>query len=191
MAEHLDRASLGSQEGGLGLGKGGDGRADSLKGPQAGALDVNVEGAQRGEDRVREGQHVIARDSIKPSGGVFVQAAKVSSQAGRGDGGKGLRGRRREVGQALEEHIPPWFIKLGCSTPVRGPEGSKPFNGGISMRVGNGLSDSQPGKVLSETVEPSLVIRDRHDREAVGLPRNGVRGEQGLWVVMRPVRRSH
>ena len=180
LAEHLDRASLGSEKGGLGFGEGGDGRADSLKRPQSGALDVIVEGAQRGEDRVREGQHVIARDAIKPSGGVFVQAAKMSSQTGRGDGRKGLRRRRGEVGQALEEHIPPWFIKLGCSTPVRGPEGSKPFNGGIRMGIGDGLSDSQPSEVMSEAVKPSLVIRHRHDREAVGLPGNGVRGEQGF-----------
>ena len=162
------------------MARGGDGRADSLKRPQSGALDVIVEGAQRGEDRVREGQHVIARDAIKPSGGVFVQAAKMSSQTGRGDGREGLRRRRGEVGQALEEHIPPWFIKLGCSTPVRGPEGSKPFNGGIRMGIGDGLSDSQPSEVMSEAVKPSLVIRHRHDREAVGLPGNGVRGEQGF-----------
>ena len=40
LAEHLDRTGLGGEKGGLGFGEGGDGRADGLKGPQSGALDV-------------------------------------------------------------------------------------------------------------------------------------------------------
>ena len=77
--------------------------------------------------------------------------------------------------------IPPWFIKLGCSTPVRSPS----INGSVSMGVWDGLSDGQPSEVMSEMGKPSLVVRHRNDRED-----DGSRGSSP-WVVMRPVWRSH
>ena len=40
LTEHLDGSGLGGKKGGLSFGKGGDGRADSLEGPQSSALNV-------------------------------------------------------------------------------------------------------------------------------------------------------
>ena len=133
MAKHLDRTGLRGKKGGLRFSKGGDGRADRLEGPKSRALNIRVEGAQRGEDGVGEGQHIVTGDAIKPRGGMFVQTAKVGPETSRSDGSKGLRRRRREVREALKEHIPPGFIELGCSTPIRSPESGKPINGSVSV----------------------------------------------------------
>ena len=115
-----------------------------------------------------------------------MQAPKVSPEAGWSDGREGLGRRRRKVRQALKEHVPPWFIKLGCSTPIRSPKGSKPVNGSVSMGVWNGLSNSQTSEVvrkMGKPGKPRLVVRHSDHGEAVGLPSNRV-GREERFITM-------
>ena len=107
----------------------------------------------------------------------------MSPEAGRRDGRECLWRRRRKVRQALKEHVPPWFIKLGCSTPIRSPKGSKPVNRSVSMGVWDGLSNSQTSEVVREMGKPSLVVRHSNHGEAVGLPSNRVGREEGFVTV--------
>ena len=87
-----------------------------------------------------------------------MQTAKVGPETGRRDGSKGLRGRRREVREALKEHVPPRFVKVGCSTPIRSPESGKPIKGSVSVWVRDSLGDAQPGEVMGEMGKPGLVV---------------------------------